>query len=648
MVESDTSRVSVLPVESDTARVSALPVVGSEVPVAYVGKVALDSVGLRVGPSCLQLDPEETLPALLDERSVMSCVDLGVTPDGGPMEGAPVLEPLEHSVPEKTLDGRPMDGIAVLEPLEHSVLEIALDVGLIMDLSVFEPFEHSVLEEALDVRPKRVRSGLGQLEYSVPDVAPFWGECLFIRMTVSDPLEHSGLGATDSTDLDGGHMEVMSDFHPLEHSVLITALDGRPMAGITVLEQLEHSVLDVDMDSLWMAPWDAGGTLRIGSRPEMAIRRDILCCVVRLSRRPVFPAAGYLGYFGGLARTCVIDLYTGVSTTPVEMLVDDNQTDFPRLQFPPVGVEVWLSTSVTLASGYSPDDSPMTDLGFLRASCTPVEMCAVELNFPRARFPPGEICAERRNYIRLASLTGSPVCTRTVTRSLLLGSPHRLVRGSSCSALLFPRRFDDFEDIPVNGRGTSVRQQDIHASFLVTLHSRFSSDIITSVLIITTHGFLFERNRLVLCQYEQCLIPPGILAWIVLFYCLVVARFLSSGESSAMEQDGPSSASSAPLAGTFLCLSLDLASDQLYDLAPKIPDIMGLRALRASAAIVKVMSVPDSRCIRVVVPDDHVNIGFHEVLLHDMEEEDLPFMALSEVNCLRHGWLRCFHVQVPA
>ena len=64
---------------------------------------------------------------------------------------------------------------------------------------------------------------------------------------------------------------------------------------------------------------------------------------------------------------------------------------------------------------------------------------------------------------------------------------------------------------------------------------------------------------------------------------------------------------------------------------------MGLRAFRPSAAIVKVMSVPDSR-IRVVTPDDHVNIGFHEVLLHDMEEEDLPFMALSELGCLRLVW----------
>ena len=65
---------------------------------------------------------------------------------------------------------------------------------------------------------------------------------------------------------------------------------------------------------------------------------------------------------------------------------------------------------------------------------------------------------------------------------------------------------------------------------------------------------------------------------------------------------------------------------------------MGLRAFRASAAIVKVMSVLNSRCIRVVAPDDHVNIGFHEVLLHDMEEEDLPFVALSELNCLRQIW----------
>ena len=58
--------------ESDTARVSVLPDVGSELPTVYVGNGALDVVGLGVGPSCLRMDSEETLPALQDERSVMS------------------------------------------------------------------------------------------------------------------------------------------------------------------------------------------------------------------------------------------------------------------------------------------------------------------------------------------------------------------------------------------------------------------------------------------------------------------------------------------------------------------------------------------------------------------------------------------------
>ena len=161
------------------------------------------------------------------------------------------------------------------------------------------------------------------------------------------------------------------------------------------------------------------------------------------------------------------------------MLGDDDQSDFPRLQFLPVGMEVWRSISVALASkdsrrrgyGYPPDESSMTDLGFPQASCTPVEMCTVDLNFPWARFPPGELRAKRRDYIRLASLTGSPVCTWTVTGSLLFRSPHKLVRGSSCSTLLFPRQIDEFEDTLVSGRRTSVRWQNVHAYLLVTFDS---------------------------------------------------------------------------------------------------------------------------------------------------------------------------------
>ena len=92
-------------VESDTARVSVLPVVGSELPAVFMGKVALDVVGWSVGPSCLRVDLERTLPALLDERGVRRCTVLGISLDGGPMEGAPVLEPIEHSVLEKPLEG---------------------------------------------------------------------------------------------------------------------------------------------------------------------------------------------------------------------------------------------------------------------------------------------------------------------------------------------------------------------------------------------------------------------------------------------------------------------------------------------------------------------------------------------------------------
>ena len=329
----------------------------------------------------------------------------------GVMDSMSDLDPLERSALITALDGRPMAGITVLEPLEHLVLVVDMypqwmapwDAG-----GTFRIGSRPKMAIRRDILCCVVRLSCRPVFPAVGYLGYFGG---LARTCVIDL--YTGVSTTlvemlvEDNQMDFPRLQFPPVGMEVWHrSALITALDGRPMAGITVLEPLEHSVLVVDMDSQWMAPWDAGGTFRIGSRPKMAIRRDILCCVVRLSCRPVFPAAGYLGYFGGLARTCVIDLYTGVSTTLVEMLVEDNQMDFPRLQFPPVDMEVWPSTSVTLPSedsrgrgceghGYSPGDSSMTDLGFPRASCTPVEMCPVELNFPRARFPPGETCAEK-------------------------------------------------------------------------------------------------------------------------------------------------------------------------------------------------------------------------------------------------------------
>ena len=157
-------------------------------------------------------------------------------------------------------------------------------------------------------------------------------------------------------------------------------------------------------------------------------------------------------------------------------------------------------------------------------------MCAAELDFPRASFPPGESCAEELDYIRLASLAGSPVCTWTVTGSLLFGSPHIRVRGCSRSTLLCLLRFDGLDDVPVSGRSSIVHQQGIHAHLLGTLNSRFTQDGISSVLISTAAGLSFHwacaiahwkrylngHNRSKFCRHRQYLGPPGNLTWIVL------------------------------------------------------------------------------------------------------------------------------------
>ena len=118
---------------------------------------------------------------------------------------------------------------------------------------------------------------------------------------------------------------------------------------------------------------------------------------------------------------------------------------------------------------------------------------------------------------------------------------------------------------------------------------------------------------------------------------------MSSGiDLPAVDQAGAATTASTPLPGTFLGLTLDLRSDRLYDLVNAIPDVMGLRAIQPSAAIVKVMSVPDSRCVRVLTPDNHVNIGFHEQLspesprtiaFENMEDTSVPLSP----NCVQAG-----------
>ena len=67
---------------------------------------------------------------------------------------------------------------------------------------------------------------------------------------------------------------------------------------------------------------------------------------------------------------------------------------------------------------------------------------------------------------------------------------------------------------------------------------------------------------------------------------------------------------------------------------------MGLQALRPSAAVCKVMTIPNSKCVRIVTPDEHVNTGFHEILVHDTGQEEWPQVTSSDIGCLRLDWPR--------
>ena len=102
-----------------------------------------------------------------------------------------------------------------------------------------------------------------------------------------------------------------------------------------------------------------------------------------------------------------------------------------------------------------------------------------------------------------------------------------------------------------------------------------------------------------------------------------------AGRPSAVEM------TSTHLPGTFLGHVLNFYFDRLYDLTEDIPDVMGLQALRPSAAVCKVMTVLNSRCVRIVTPDEHVKTGFHKILVHDMAREHWPLVTLSDIGCLR-------------
>ena len=156
------------------------------------------------------------------------------------------------------------------------------------------------------------------------------------------------------------------------------------------------------------------------------------------------------------------------------------------------------------------------------------------------------------------------------------------------------------------------------------------------VVYIALNSFCSDHYWHIAC----CTVGSSITVILIVWYCIGAfsLRAMASDDWAYEEESGPSYAPSGPLPGTFLGPALDIRSESLYDLPPELLDVMGLRAVRPGAVVEKVMSVRNSRCIRVVTPDDHVTCGYHEILLHDLGEEDLPFVLISELDYLRRTW----------
>ena len=203
--------------------------------------------------------------------------------------------------------------------------------------------------------------------------------------------------------------------------------------------------------------------------------------------------------------------------------------------------------------------------GFPQIDSTAVGCGAVELDemnfrrtsFPPDEFPPNEFSAGRDgDYIWLAPLASSSVCAQSVTGSLFSGSSHRLVRSSLCSAVL-SLRWIESADVP-------------QCRHLQTAVGHSKPDICSSNWAVRVKIYLLLPRVTVIMTLCCC------------FYIIFCVRDMASDGLTNREPTGP-------LPGTFLGPSLDIRSERLYNFAPEIPDVMGLRALRPNAAIVKVI-----------------------------------------------------------
>ena len=225
--------------------------------------------------------------------------------------------------------------------------------------------------------------------------------------------------------------------------------------------------------------------------------------------------------------------------------------------------------------------------------------------FRQTKFPLNESAGGRNDdYIGLTSESNQSVCARPVTGSL------------------YSRQVYGLHSLNCLESGTLLPDCNYQQT----------------VVCIAPDSCCSDYNWHIACRTVRSSITVILIIW----YCIGIfsLRAMASDDWAYKEESGPSYSPSGPLPGTFLGPALDIRSDSLYDLPPELQDVMGLRAVRPGAVVAKVMSVRNSRCIRVVTPDDHVTCCYHKILLHDLGEEDLSFVSISELDYLRRTWPR--------
>ena len=181
----------------------------------------------------------------------------------------------------------------------------------------------------------------------------------------------------------------------------------------------------------------------------------------------------------------------------------------------------------------------LNDMYFRRTSFPQIDSAVVssvaveldDMNFRRTSFPPDNFSAGREgDYIWLAPLASSSVCARTVTGSLLAGSPHRFVWFRLYSVVLSLRWIDNL-DISRE----SPFPQKLH---LGTTDRRITPDICSPTIPTRVEIYLLLLREIVLLLCSFCR--------------AFVTRAMASNRSPDMDQAGPSYAPSALLPGTSL------------------------------------------------------------------------------------------------